>query len=180
MKDKITSVKQKLDAAIAQLCVVSWMFSKKPGVYFSRDRKLPFLKMISSILSMGAVVQQYHIPIQCITAGGMDATGDRATQRCGSVGGQTGCGYRLHTVFPAVGIRFVLLIQQSLAPHLDVLDAAIIQRMQISTQVGEGKVLTADPIGGGSLGRACQIIVVHGTKFPSVYGQIDHVGTVRA
>ena len=28
------------------------MFSKKPGVYFSRDRKLPFPKMISSILSM--------------------------------------------------------------------------------------------------------------------------------
>lgn len=52
MKNIITSVKQKLDAAISQLCEVSWMFSKKPGVYFSRDRKLPFPKMISSILSM--------------------------------------------------------------------------------------------------------------------------------
>src|SRR5699024_8660147 len=52
MKNIITSVKQKLDAAISQLCEVSWMFSKKPGVYFSRYRKLPFPKMISSILSM--------------------------------------------------------------------------------------------------------------------------------
>ena len=28
------------------------MFSKKPGIYFSQDRKLPFPKIISSILSM--------------------------------------------------------------------------------------------------------------------------------
>ena len=52
MKSSILSVKLKLDAAISQLCEVSWMFSKKPGVYFSRDRKLTFQKMISTILSM--------------------------------------------------------------------------------------------------------------------------------
>ena len=52
MKTTTSSVKQKLDASISQLSKVSWMFSKKPGVYFSRDRKLPFQKMISAILSM--------------------------------------------------------------------------------------------------------------------------------
>ncbi len=46
------SVKKKLDASIAQLSEVSWMFSKKPGVYFTRDRKLPFTKLISCLLSM--------------------------------------------------------------------------------------------------------------------------------
>lgn len=52
MKNNIAFVKKKLDAAISQLCEVSWMFSKKPGIYFSRDRKLPFPKIVSSILSM--------------------------------------------------------------------------------------------------------------------------------
>ena len=52
MKTTITSVKEKLDASISQLSEVSWMFSKKPGVYFSRDRKLPFSKVISCLLSM--------------------------------------------------------------------------------------------------------------------------------
>ena len=52
MKATITSVKQKLDASISQLSEVSWMFSKKPGVYFTRDRKLPFSKVISCLLSM--------------------------------------------------------------------------------------------------------------------------------
>lgn len=52
MKTTIISVKQKLDASISQLSEVSWMFSKKPGVYFSRDRKLPFSKVISFLLSM--------------------------------------------------------------------------------------------------------------------------------
>ena len=28
------------------------MFSKKPGVYFTRDRKLPFEKIISTLLAM--------------------------------------------------------------------------------------------------------------------------------
>ena len=52
MKNTIKSVKQKLDASISQLSEVSWMFSKKPGVFFSRDRKLPFSKVISFLLSM--------------------------------------------------------------------------------------------------------------------------------
>ena len=52
MKHMVSSVKQKLDESVSQLCAVSWMFSKKPGVYFSRERKLPFRKMISTILSM--------------------------------------------------------------------------------------------------------------------------------
>jgi hypothetical protein len=52
MKEKILSVKQKLDDCIGQLTEVSWMFSKQPGIYFTRDRKLPFPKVISALLSM--------------------------------------------------------------------------------------------------------------------------------
>ena len=52
MNTTIASVKHKLDMAISQLCEASWMFSKKPGIYFSRDRKLPFKKVISCLLSM--------------------------------------------------------------------------------------------------------------------------------
>ena len=48
----IESVKQKLDASIAQISEVSWMFSKKPGIHFTRNRKLPFPKIISCLLSM--------------------------------------------------------------------------------------------------------------------------------
>ena len=46
------SIKEKLDASIAQISEASWMFSKKPGVYFTRDRKLPFPKVISCLLAM--------------------------------------------------------------------------------------------------------------------------------
>ena len=52
MNSAILSVKQKLDASISQLSEASWMFSKKPGVYFTRNRKLPFQKVISCLLSM--------------------------------------------------------------------------------------------------------------------------------
>jgi hypothetical protein len=52
MKTTILSVKQKLDESISQLSKESAMFSKKPGVFFSRDRKLPFPKVISCLLSM--------------------------------------------------------------------------------------------------------------------------------
>ena len=52
MNYAILSVKKKLEASITQLSEVSWMFSKKPGVYFTRDRKLPFPKVISCLLSM--------------------------------------------------------------------------------------------------------------------------------
>ena len=41
MEEKILSVKMKLDDCISQLSEVSWMFSKQPGIYFTRDRKLP-------------------------------------------------------------------------------------------------------------------------------------------
>ena len=52
MKTTLSSVKQKLEAAISQLSDVSWMFSKKPGIHFTRDRKLPFSKVISCLLAM--------------------------------------------------------------------------------------------------------------------------------
>ena len=52
MKETILSIKQKLNDCISQLSEVSWMFSKQPGIFFTRDRKLPFPKVISCILSM--------------------------------------------------------------------------------------------------------------------------------
>ena len=52
MLERISIVKQKLDAAITQLCEVSWMFVKHPEKDFTRDRKLPFRKMVSLLLSM--------------------------------------------------------------------------------------------------------------------------------
>ena len=52
MLDKIAITKKKLAAAISQLCEVSWMFVKCPGRDFSRERKLPFDKVISFLLAM--------------------------------------------------------------------------------------------------------------------------------
>ena len=54
MINKISTVKHKLDAAISQLCDVSWMFTKHPGRDFTRNRKLPFREIISLLLSMEA------------------------------------------------------------------------------------------------------------------------------
>lgn len=52
MLDKISIVKKKLDAAIDQLCEVSWMFSERPGKDFVRNRKLPLREVISFLLAM--------------------------------------------------------------------------------------------------------------------------------
>ena len=52
MSNEIYSVKRKLDDAISQLCDVSWMFVKNPDVDFSRNRKLPFRKVISFLLAI--------------------------------------------------------------------------------------------------------------------------------
>jgi arsenate reductase-like glutaredoxin family protein len=52
MLERISVIKQKLDAAITQLCKVSWMFTKHPEKDFTRDRKLPFRKVVSFLLSM--------------------------------------------------------------------------------------------------------------------------------
>lgn len=52
MNNTMESVKQKLEASITQLNELSRMCSKKPGVYFTRDRKLPFPKVISCLLAM--------------------------------------------------------------------------------------------------------------------------------
>ena len=50
--DRINLVKRKMKESLAQLCDVSWMFSKLPGKDFTRERKLPFLKTISFMLAM--------------------------------------------------------------------------------------------------------------------------------
>lgn len=52
MLDRIKMVKQKMDESLEQLCEVSWMFSKQPGKNFTRDRKLPFCKLVSFLLAM--------------------------------------------------------------------------------------------------------------------------------
>ena len=48
----IEIIRRKLDSAITRLCEVSWMFSKHPEKNFTRNRKLPFRKMISILLAM--------------------------------------------------------------------------------------------------------------------------------
>ncbi len=52
MLDRVKLVKSKLDESIKQLCEVSWMFSKKPGKDFTRERKLTFPKVVSLLLAM--------------------------------------------------------------------------------------------------------------------------------
>ena len=52
MLDGVSVVRKKLDAAIDQLCEVSWMFSERPGKDFVRNRKLPLRKVISFLLAM--------------------------------------------------------------------------------------------------------------------------------
>ena len=39
MLDRINLVKRKMEESLAQLCDVSWMFSKQPGKDFTRERK---------------------------------------------------------------------------------------------------------------------------------------------
>ena len=51
MKDRIRTVKKKLNDAISQLCEVSWMFCRNPDKDFTRSRKLPFRQVISFLLT---------------------------------------------------------------------------------------------------------------------------------
>ena len=52
MPNQIQVLKEKLNAAIAQLCETSWMFVKDPSRHFTRDRKLPLHEVISVLLCM--------------------------------------------------------------------------------------------------------------------------------
>ena len=52
MLDRIKMVKRKMDETLEQLCEVSWMFSKNPGKDFTRNRKIPFSKLVSFLLAM--------------------------------------------------------------------------------------------------------------------------------
>lgn len=52
MLDRIKMVKQKMDESLEQLCELSWMFSKQPEKDFTRNRKLPFPKLVSFLLAM--------------------------------------------------------------------------------------------------------------------------------
>lgn len=52
MLKAIYTTKAKLDAAIAQLSDTYWLFSKKPGRDFTRNRKLSFQKVVSCLLTM--------------------------------------------------------------------------------------------------------------------------------
>ena len=52
MSKRIQTIKEKLDAAITQLCNVSWKFSKNPERDFTRKRKLSFRNVISLLLAM--------------------------------------------------------------------------------------------------------------------------------
>ena len=52
MSNHIQIIKEKLDAAISQLCDTSWMFVKDPARNFTRERKLPFREVVSALLAM--------------------------------------------------------------------------------------------------------------------------------
>ena len=52
MSSQIQAVKDKLNAAINQLCETSWMFVKDPDRDFTRSRKLPLREVISALLCM--------------------------------------------------------------------------------------------------------------------------------
>ena len=52
MKNKISVVRKKLLDAVSQLCDVSWMFCKCPNAHFTRNRKLPFRKVVTFLLAM--------------------------------------------------------------------------------------------------------------------------------
>ncbi len=52
MLKAIYTTKAKLDAAITQLSDTCWLFSKKPGRDFTRNRKLSFQKVVSCLLAM--------------------------------------------------------------------------------------------------------------------------------
>ena len=52
MSSQIQTVKEKLNAAITQLCETSWMFAKDPIRNFTRERKLPLREVISVLLCM--------------------------------------------------------------------------------------------------------------------------------
>ena len=52
MKNKISVVQKKLSDAVSQLCDVSWMFCKCPNAHFTRNRKLPFRKVVTFLLAM--------------------------------------------------------------------------------------------------------------------------------
>ena len=52
MSSQIQIVKEKLNAAITQLCETSWMFAKDPTRNFTRERKLPLREVISVLLCM--------------------------------------------------------------------------------------------------------------------------------
>ena len=56
MKNKIRTIKRKLDDSISQLCDVSWMFSSNPEKDFSRDRKLPLKKLFQFYFLCKAVL----------------------------------------------------------------------------------------------------------------------------
>lgn len=52
MNKKIKHIKKKLDESIEQVCNAHWMFCENPNIDFTRNRKLPFKKVISFLLSM--------------------------------------------------------------------------------------------------------------------------------
>ena len=52
MKNNVSIVRKNLLDAVSQLCEVSWMFCKQPGTHFTRNRKLPFRKVVMFLLAM--------------------------------------------------------------------------------------------------------------------------------
>ena len=78
---------------------------------------------------------------------------------------------------PAEGIRLIHCATDAIAPDLDILDG-VVDRMVVGAEVGEGEVLTGDPVGGGALRGATDVILVQGADFLAVHRQPDHIGAV--
>ncbi len=52
MLNRMKMVKEKMDESLAELCDLSWLFSEQPDKDFSRERKLPFSKVVSFLLAI--------------------------------------------------------------------------------------------------------------------------------
>jgi len=103
-----------------------------------------------------------------------DLQGDRAVVDGGVIGANSG-GQVAAGGFPAV---LFSLGRLALCPNLQIVQLAVGNGVHIGTEIVEGEVLTADPVGGGALGGGADEIIIHSAQFLAVYTQIDHVGAV--
>ena len=75
--------------------------------------------------------------------------------------------------------RLLFHRQSFCAPNLQVVQLTAVQRMTAGgAQIAEAEVLTGNPVGGGLLIRAVDIVVVHSAQLSAVYTQVNHIGAI--